>query len=121
MVTHGVLTLHTRTCISSLAIDAFLRGAADSPVPVHKEAVTQWMTEPLHGRGHAATGRQACLPGTAQEHTLSGRGEQSARLISALSFIMSVERGQNYTAYSSLMTILAQGTSVYFTSWGSIN
>ena len=58
------------TGVAGLAVDALLGGAAHGPVPVHKEAVSQWVTEPLHGGGHAATGRQTRLPCTAQEHTL---------------------------------------------------
>lgn len=59
------------TGIASLAVDAFLGSAANGPVPVHKEAVAQRVAQPLHGRRDAAAGRQAGLPGAAQEHTLS--------------------------------------------------
>lgn len=58
------------TCVPCLAVDAIFGGAADGPVPVHKEAVAQRVTEPLHGRGDTATGGETRLAGTAQEHTL---------------------------------------------------
>lgn len=64
--------------VASLTVDAFFRRAANSPVPVHKEAVAEWMAEPLHGRRHAATGGQTRLAGTAQKHSLSGERSCSA-------------------------------------------
>lgn len=58
------------TCVSSLAIDAFFRDAAYRPVTVHKEAMTQRVAEPLHGRRNTATGGQTSLPSTTQKATL---------------------------------------------------
>ena len=58
------------TGVAGLTVDALLWGAAHGPVPVHKEAVSQRVTEPLHGGGHASTGRQTRLPCAAQEHAL---------------------------------------------------
>lgn len=37
---YSVSVLHTLTSIASLAVDAFFRSAANSPIPIHKEAVT---------------------------------------------------------------------------------
>lgn len=72
----GVLALQqSLTSVPSLAVDAFLRGAADSPVPVHKEAVAERVAKPLHGGGNTAAGGQAGLAGAAQEHALSGKME----------------------------------------------
>lgn len=58
------------TGVARLAVDALLGSVADGPVSVHEEAVTQRVTEPLHGWRDAATGRQAGLAGAAQEHPL---------------------------------------------------
>lgn len=84
------------TSVSSLAVDAFFRSAANGPVPVHKEAVTQWVTKPLHSWRHTATGRQARLAGAAQEHTLSEY--KKTKLVLSFPFLALVECGQNYTA-----------------------
>lgn len=48
---------YKRTCIAGLAIDTFFWGAANCPVPIHKEAVTEWMTQPLHSWRHTTTRR----------------------------------------------------------------
>lgn len=44
------------THVSSLAIDALFRCAAYRPVSIYKEAMTQRVAEPLHGRRNTATG-----------------------------------------------------------------
>lgn len=44
------------TSVARLAVDALFRDAANGPVPVHKEAVAERVTEPLHGWRHAAAG-----------------------------------------------------------------
>lgn len=59
------------TSIASLTVYAFFGNVANSPVSIHKEAVTEWVAEPLHSRRHAPAGRQAYLAGAAQENTLS--------------------------------------------------
>lgn len=61
------------TWVSRLAVYALFRGAANGPVLVHKETMTQRVTQPLHGRRDAATGRQTGLPSAAQEHSLQDR------------------------------------------------
>ncbi|TNN66113.1 hypothetical protein EYF80_023591 [Liparis tanakae] len=65
------LCVRTLTGVASLAVDAFFRNAANSPIPVHEEAVTEWVAQPLHRRRHTAAGRQARLAGAAQEHALT--------------------------------------------------
>lgn len=58
------------TSVSSLAIDALFRGTAYRPVAIHKEAMTQRVAEPLHGRRNTATGGETGLSGTTQKATL---------------------------------------------------
>lgn len=48
-------SLSTLTSIASLTVDAIFWGAANGPISVHKEAMTKWVTEPLHSRRHTAT------------------------------------------------------------------
>lgn len=59
------------TRVASLAVYAFFWDVANGPVPIHKEAVAERVTEPLHSRRHASAGRQADLAGAAQENALS--------------------------------------------------
>lgn len=62
------------TWVTSGAVDGLPRDALDGPIPVHEEAVTQWVAEPLHGGGHSPTVGQGHAAGTAEEGAL--RGEQ---------------------------------------------
>lgn len=58
------------TWVSCLAVDALFRGAAYGPVLIHKETMTQRVTQPLHGRRDTAAWWETSLPSAAQEHSL---------------------------------------------------
>lgn len=59
------------TGIASVTVNALFGNVANGPVSVHKEAVAERVTQPLHSRWHAPAGRQAHLAGAAQENALS--------------------------------------------------